>query len=195
MKPERHGRVRCSAWLGRVIASIVCASLPGAFRMARRCSRRNRGRKCDTRIALQSANVTAPESNAVAREWPRNSVGILESARLEDSKRAAGIRVPFADRLEVAGAWPDIDNPVQIAISKYSQGPQLLPIALLLLGVPGTILLEILPIPTELRTWLWRLWIAGSFLWFLSIPLFVRVPCVERPNDPSSATRPTGGAS
>src|SRR5713226_2656641 len=68
------------------------------------------------RPSLQQARL-----NAQAVCCSRNNADTTEQNRQEASKPAAGIPVSFADRLEVAVSWPDINNPAQIAISRCSQ--------------------------------------------------------------------------
>ena len=143
-----------------------------------------------TRSSGPSLERVLSDEGAVGRA--RSSADKMEPSRSETSKPVAEIPVSLLDRLAVVVCPPEDGNSAQIAIATCSQRQRLKPLALLWLGVPATMLLERLPLPPVLRTLLWTLWIGGTALWFLAIPLMVRVPCAWWPNDPSSATRPAG---
>jgi len=124
----------------------------------------------------------------------QSNAGKLEQDRWETSKAAGEIPVSISDRIQAAGPWIEESNTAQIAIMQCSQGPRARAIAVMIALIPGWWLLEQFQVSQELRKWIWRLVILGPSLYFLSIPLWVQVPCEWWPNDRSSATASKGGS-
>jgi hypothetical protein len=140
----------------------------------RKCGISNTPTLCPSSEQVRSNGATAASS--------RNNADKVEPNLPPTNKAGDEIRVSFADRLEVAGLWLDTNKPSQIAILRCSQGPRLIPIVISILDVPATMLLPHLPLSLGWQNCIWRLMILVPSLWFLSIPLYVRVTSELGPN-------------